>query len=143
PRCVDGGSCTSSTVTVNASAAAMTAPPIELPAEAGAIRALAVGDLTGAGKRGDLIVATTARPDVGTDGGELNAGAVAVYFGAAGHFPSSVGATLNGAMGEALGAAVAVGDLDGDGKDDLILGAPGAQNGAGAIYFVKGRAAAE
>jgi MYXO-CTERM domain-containing protein len=140
PHCVDGGSCTSSTVALNASAAAMTAPPIELPAGAGKIRALAVGDLTGAGKRGDLIVASTARAD--SDGG-LNAGAVTVYFGAAGHFPSTAGATINGASGEALGSAVAVGDFDGDGKDDLFLGAPEAHDGAGAIYFVKGRAAAD
>jgi hypothetical protein len=38
------------------------------------------------------------------------------------------------------GTALATGDVDGDGIDDLIVGAPGRGMGAGAIYVISGRA---
>ncbi len=37
-----------------------------------------------------------------------------------------------------LGESLAVGDLDGDGADDLLAGAPGVSSGAGAAYLVLG-----
>jgi hypothetical protein len=40
--------------------------------------------------------------------------------------------------GDRLGAAVACADLDGDGVDDLIVGAPGAALGTGQVYAVFG-----
>ncbi len=53
--------------------------------------------------------------------------------------------TIHGAeAGDRLGYSVAVGDLDGDGKDDLILGAIGAdaagnaKAGAGEVYVIRG-----
>lgn len=40
--------------------------------------------------------------------------------------------------GDQFGAAIVTGDFDGDGKDDLVVGAPGRSEGLGAVYFFKG-----
>lgn len=40
------------------------------------------------------------------------------------------------AAGDRLGASVALGDADGDGKLDLVVGAPGSDAGAGRIYLI-------
>ncbi|HEY8943485.1 MAG TPA: hypothetical protein VIM73_04445 [Polyangiaceae bacterium] len=51
------------------------------------------------------------------------------------------GFVLDGFAGDALGVSLdGAGDLDGDGKDELIVGAPGAAEGAGAAYVVRGTA---
>src|SRR5205085_442785 len=42
--------------------------------------------------------------------------------------------------GAQLGAALAIGDLDGDGADDLVVGAPGAGGTRGAIFVFYGGA---
>ncbi len=40
--------------------------------------------------------------------------------------------------GDRFGAALAAGDLDGDGMPDLAVGAPGEDEGAGAVYLFRG-----
>src|SRR5215813_6595903 len=45
---------------------------------------------------------------------------------------------LSPSLGGAAGSAVAIGDLDGDGIGDLVIGAP-ADNGAGRVYVLLGR----
>jgi len=52
-------------------------------------------------------------------------GAVWVYAGGAGGLSAGATAALTGAAGAALGAALAAADLDGDGRAELIVGAPG------------------
>ena len=48
-------------------------------------------------------------------------------------------AELTGSSGAALGASVAgLGDLDGDGKGELVVGAPGYQGGLGAVVYFMG-----
>lgn len=50
------------------------------------------------------------------------------------------GFVLEGAAGDALGVSLDfVDDIDGDGKDELLIGAPGASLGAGAAYLVRGK----
>ena len=44
--------------------------------------------------------------------------------------------TILGAPGDHLGAALATGDLDKDGRRELIIGAPG----NGRVYIIKGSA---
>jgi hypothetical protein len=97
-------------------------------AHAGA--ALAIGDLDGDGAA-DLAI--------GAPGTAGAAGAIYVVFGGAPLVAeSALGTpTLAGlAPGDRLGAALAARDLDGDGRDELIAGAPGAAGGAGAVYVV-------
>jgi hypothetical protein len=40
--------------------------------------------------------------------------------------------------GDFFGAALAAGDFDGDGRDDLAIGAPGENKGAGAVHVLRG-----
>ncbi len=75
-----------------------------------------------------------------------NAGAVYVIFGRA-DFPATQNAATNPVAfvycqeaGASLGAAVSAGDLDGDGRDELILGAPGYDGGRGAVAVINGAA---
>jgi FG-GAP repeat len=49
---------------------------------------------------------------------------------------SSIGG--QGSAGDQFGAAVVLADLNNDGCDDIIVGAPGANNGAGRVYLVFG-----
>ena len=42
---------------------------------------------------------------------------------------------LTGPEGAAIGSAVAVGDIDGDGDVDVAVGAPGAKDGGGSVWF--------
>ncbi|MHC4947377.1 MAG: hypothetical protein ACYTG1_03835 [Planctomycetota bacterium] len=106
------------------------------------------GDVNGDGIDDLLIGARNADP-----GGHSNAGAAYVVFGSAGGFASPLllssldgtnGFTMNGiAPSDFVGTAVSsAGDFNGDGTDDVVLGAfgvdPGGRSLAGAVYVVFG-----
>ncbi len=95
-------------------------------------RAVGLDDLDGDGY-GDLAVSAPAHDGLGS-----NAGAVYVYLGSVSGLGSEVKleATDGGAshrFGDGLASA---GDVDADGLEDLIVGAPG--NGVGAVYVYLG-----
>ena len=65
--------------------------------------------------------------------------AVRIFFGGAGGMTSAKGITIVSPDATSrFGAALAGGDVDGDGYADLIVGAPGANAGAGAIQVFAG-----
>jgi uncharacterized protein (TIGR03437 family) len=108
---------------------------------------IAIGDLNGDGLP-DLAIGAT---DV-NDGG-LNSGQVYIFFGRKsmeGTIDLADGAADVTLIGEAaedsFGESLAIGDINGDGKNDLIVGAPLADNGdvpdAGKVYGVSGNLAA-
>jgi FG-GAP repeat len=51
---------------------------------------------------------------------------------------SNSGIGGQGSAGDQFGAAVVLADLNNDGCDDILVGAPGANNGAGRVYVVFG-----
>jgi hypothetical protein len=108
---------------------------------------VATGDVNGDGIP-DLIVGSPGA----SPGGRSGAGQVAVVFGTRSGFPSTIGLSglsgvqgfvlQGGASGDAAGSALAVGDVNGDGIGDLVIGAPGAspssRSGAGEVAVVYG-----
>jgi glycosylphosphatidylinositol phospholipase D len=109
------------------------------------------GDINGDGIDDVIIGAKFADPD-----GRFSAGESHVVFGTAAGFPAAVelsaldgsnGFTLNGIDGNDLaGMSVSrAGDVNGDGLQDVLIGAPGAapggRSGAGESYVVFGTAA--
>ncbi len=102
--------------------------------------ALAAGDFDDDGFD-DLVVGT---PGEATDAGQVvHSGVVHVFAGGAGGLAAGVlfqqpqaGGTNQD--GDELGAALATGDFDGDGYDDLAIGAPGDGAGAGSFYLFAG-----
>ncbi|MFL6046005.1 MAG: FG-GAP repeat protein, partial [Propionibacteriaceae bacterium] len=90
-----------------------------------------IGDVDGDGKS-DLIV--------GVPGRNNNTGEVDLRLTTApGDILSQQGAGLGqGTEGDQFGAAIVLADLNNDGCDDIIVGAPGASNRAGRVHIVLG-----
>jgi hypothetical protein len=98
-----------------------------------------VGDVNGDGHADVAVLAPGASPS-GRDG----AGTVHVIFGPVTgdvDLTTAPGLRIAGAAaGDGLGTAVApAGDVNGDGLADVLVGAPGAGEAAGAAYVVAGR----
>jgi hypothetical protein len=65
-------------------------------------------------------------------------GGVHIYYGSAnpGVFDGGFMLSIGGAVGDAIGGALAAGDLDGNGFDDLAVGIPGESSDAGAVFVI-------
>ena len=73
------------------------------------------------------------------DAGERDSGRVRVFAGGAAGIPASPARSYAGPARDArFGAAVAVLDWNGDGQDDLAVGAPGSGGGSGRVYLYFG-----
>jgi uncharacterized protein (TIGR03437 family) len=110
---------------------------------------VAMGDLNGDGAN-DLVIGSPSGPAAAGGGGN---GAVHVFFGGAisggtidlAKQPANV--TINGeAAADLFGSSLAIGDINGDGRGDLIVGAPGADPttnvpDGGKVYAVFGNLA--
>src|SRR5688572_8148360 len=88
----------------------------------------------------DIVIGET---QGGLGSGSAGPGAAYVYFGGAGDFDAVVDGVLAGAVIEdEFGASVSGGDdLNGDGYDDVVVGAPGNDSGAtnaGRVYVYFG-----
>jgi hypothetical protein len=103
---------------------------------------IVTGDFNG---DGFMDVALGAASANGSGNNRVGAGAVYVFFG-----PFAPGSSLDAgaaqydaafygaAAGDGLGRALAVGDFNGDGVDDLVMAAPAANGGAGRVYIMFG-----
>ncbi|MEO8276443.1 MAG: FG-GAP repeat protein [Thermoanaerobaculia bacterium] len=79
----------------------------------------------------------------GNQSGGVAMGGVEIYYGSAAPGVFTTGATraITGAAGDGFGAALAVGDFDLNGYDDLAVGVPGRSAAAGAVFVIYGDAA--
>jgi hypothetical protein len=89
--------------------------------------ALATGDLDGDGLD-DLAVGVPGDDTAGAD-----AGAVAVHMGSTSRTWPAASRIVGESGGDAFGAVLAVGDLDGDGLAELVVGAPEANDGSAGL----------
>jgi hypothetical protein len=97
--------------------------------------------------RGDLVVPVTGEAIAGA----ANVGAVHVFYGSSGGLQTTASQLWSqetpnvrdsAEPDDRFGAATAAGDFDGDGFDDLAIGAPGEEGNAGAVSILYGSAAA-
>lgn len=115
----------------------VTAPAFELDGEATGTQfgstLAGVGDLNGDGYD-DLAVGAYAY--------NTNTGRVYLYFGSATGFSSTADTVLEGTIsGGFFGLAIAgIGDISGDGYNDLAIGAYGVGTGTGAVFLYEGSA---
>jgi hypothetical protein len=105
---------------------------------------LAVGDFDGDGID-DLAVGTPDEPVIGTTGTLVNGGGFVAVFSHATTlhaFYTQMPLVQNPQAGDHFGAALAAGDFDGDGADDLAIGTPndviGGVAGAGSVNVIYG-----
>ncbi len=98
--------------------------------------ALAVGDLFGDGDCRDLAVAA---PNMGANG-RPRQGTVFIYrrdsSGLVAHQQLELDAMVDRFDGANFGASMAFGDLNGDGHEELMIGAPGYKNVGAAFYYL-------
>lgn len=80
--------------------------------------------------------AGTAQKDLSTGTPLLSAGDIYGLVSVYGSAPHNI--LDQNEHGDRFGAAVALGDLDGDGVADLAVGAPGEDQGTGAVYLFRG-----
>lgn len=80
--------------------------------------------------------AGTAQKDLSTGTPLLSAGDIFGLVSVYGSAPHNI--LDRNEHGDRFGAAVALGDLDGDGVADLAVGAPGEDQGLGAVYLFRG-----
>ena len=102
--------------------------------------AIAAGDINGDGFE-DLIIGAPGAPD-----SAAGAGVFHVLFGSATGLTTAnnqlIGQSFSGQTnqsGDRFGAAIAVGDVNGDRIADVVVGAPGKNNKAGQVYVYHGR----
>jgi hypothetical protein len=111
--------------------------------------ALAVGDFNADGFD-DLAVGVPNEREPATSG-DLGEGAVHVFLGSSGGLRvtgnqiwSQAALGFDGDPADQFGAALATGDFDGNGYDDLIVGTPGRDtnqgDSAGVVYYLRGGA---
>jgi hypothetical protein len=100
--------------------------------------AVAAGHLTRGQAEGDVAIGIPGSPP----GGDDPQGRVRLVLAATNSMSRQIVATPTAgpeALGDRFGAALAIGDLDGDGVDDLAVGAPGHGVGRGALFVLPGR----
>lgn len=103
-------------------------------------QAMAAGDINGDG-RDDLIIGAPISRDTAP-----GAGTVHVLYGSRtgltttnNQLTGQFFAGVTDRTGDDFGRAIAVGDVNGDGVDDVVIGAPGRNNNAGVVYVYEGR----
>jgi hypothetical protein len=93
---------------------------------------VAVGDVNGDGIA-DLLIGA----DGGALGGNTQAGAYVLVLDGASHFQKTL-YKISGPEADAFGDRVVVGDVNGDGKGDIIVGAPNGNAGVGYVNIYDG-----